>query len=54
MNHTEVTHAVLSIPPLSAATAAITGYLPAIAGVVSILWIAVQAYYFFKDRKGKK
>lgn len=54
MNQHEFLHASLSVPPISAATAAVLGYLPYAAAAVSILWIVVQAYFFFKDRKGKK
>lgn len=32
---------------------ALIGALPQIAAGVSLIWMGIQAYYFFKDRKGK-
>lgn len=59
MNQHELLHAALSVPPVSAASASVFGLMPSelaavVASVFSVLWIVVQAYFFFKDRKGKK
>lgn len=54
MNDFELKHAALSIPPTGGAFATFLGYLPEIAAAASIVWIAIQAYYFIKEkRKGK-
>lgn len=54
MNDHQYIHAGLSVPPVATALGTFLGYLPSIAAVVSILWIGVQAYFFFKDRKKAK
>jgi len=35
---------------ISVAVATIVGWLPQIAAAMSVLWIGIQIYYFFKDR----
>lgn len=38
---------------LSAALGAFMDYLPSLAALASIFWIAIQAYYFIKNQKAK-
>ena len=38
---------------LGTAIGAFMEYLPAMAAFASIVWIAIQAYYFIKNQRGK-
>lgn len=44
---------VYSLPAAANTVAVYLTYLPYVAAAFSIVWIIVQAYFFFKDRKNK-